>query len=270
MGNPGVGKSTLGNRLAGQGVFKSGLNLGGGLTLSHSSVQVDHLQIHDVPGLLDVVHGAATGSQIRAAFGSAGRYKLVFVCTLEAGRVRPQDVAAMDIILDALPGSPVYGVMINKLSPQVVSRLADGGMDVVIRDFNSGRHSTPFFFISPLVEALLDADESTIIPCPTAMRQWIDLLPSNWIQPEQVGEIRSDQFAARTEGLERRISELRNDLQTQEEENERQRRVLQQQLETIGEDNVTKAKELLLGFLTQAASVLLRVLVETLKNSIVA
>ena len=54
---------------------------------------------------------------ITQALKQNGYYKIFFVVVLQNGRVRPEDIATMTLVLNAAPITH-YGVIINQLSPR--------------------------------------------------------------------------------------------------------------------------------------------------------
>jgi len=133
VGNPGVGKSTLLNSVI-QNIpnigqihekFKSGVSICSGLTYSFDEVHANNQIFMDTPGLVDLEKWKAAAAAIDKALKRDGEFKLVFVIKLEAGRLNPDDVALVSIILDAAPDIHRYGLIINNCSNPIQKRLAD-------------------------------------------------------------------------------------------------------------------------------------------------
>merc|ERR1719414_2449557 len=88
----------------------------------------------DTPGLEDTKIRKKAAAEISAALKQNGKYRIFFVITLEAGRVRPADVTTMNLVLEAAPeiGSK-YAVIINKVSNTAINKFKEDteNMDLV-------------------------------------------------------------------------------------------------------------------------------------------
>merc|ERR1711916_329417 len=126
VGNPGTGKSTIVTGIVGRVVFRSGFSAGTGMTTCMQTVEHEGVIYSDTPGLDDVNTRETAGREIATALRQNGTYRLIFVVTLEAGRVRSADIATMKIVLDAidLPTEVPFGIIINKLSKKAMTKLA--------------------------------------------------------------------------------------------------------------------------------------------------
>eukprot|EP00927_Polykrikos_kofoidii_P021617 TRINITY_DN20402_c0_g1_i1.p1 TRINITY_DN20402_c0_g1~~TRINITY_DN20402_c0_g1_i1.p1 ORF type:complete len:889 (+),score=89.70 TRINITY_DN20402_c0_g1_i1:96-2669(+) len=129
IGNPGVGKSTLANANAGAVLFKSGVSYGSGLTIALHKVHHGGSLHMDTPGLRDITMQKRAASEISEALKQEGTYKVLFVITLESGRIRPDDVVVMELVLQAAPTIRSYGVVINKLPKRTARMLRTNATD---------------------------------------------------------------------------------------------------------------------------------------------
>ena len=129
LGNPGKGKSTLLNALAGRIAFQSSESPDGvGVTREFSDVEVQrdigdqtsHWKLVDTPGLADPVLKQEASRQIskllRSKRGEDGElipHRIVFVMALVNGRLVDEDMATMRVILNAAREIKSYGIIVN-------------------------------------------------------------------------------------------------------------------------------------------------------------
>ena len=124
-GNPGSGKSTLLNclmssrssrSLGKNEKFKSGPSIATGLTFKLGKKTVNGVTYMDTPGLDDIDKRKQAAEAITEALKQDGSYQVVFVVTLESGRVKPADVTTIQLILKSAEQITHYGIIFNKLS----------------------------------------------------------------------------------------------------------------------------------------------------------
>ena len=85
VGNPGAGKSTTLNYLAGEVLFESGDSFGGGLTSQlNVGVSKDNVVFYDTPDLADISLRKAAGKAISEALREGGNLQDILLC--ESGR----------------------------------------------------------------------------------------------------------------------------------------------------------------------------------------
>lgn len=126
VGNPGVGKSTLMNSVAGKILFKSGVTSGRGMTYQLDQQLVGNVTYCDTPGLADEELRKQAGIAISKLLKKGGRCKIFFVVTEEGGRIRQEDKTTMRLILDAAPQiGTKFGILINKCSKGMMEKYAD-------------------------------------------------------------------------------------------------------------------------------------------------
>ena len=123
VGNPGAGKSTILNTLLQKAQFKSGASLGVGLTFRFDKFQENGITYMDTPGLCDIERRKQAAEAITMALKQNGIYKVFFVATLEQGRLRPDDVALLKMILESATELTNYYVVINQVSRAIKKNL---------------------------------------------------------------------------------------------------------------------------------------------------
>ena len=124
IGNPGAGKSTVLNGLAGEILFKSGISIGDGLTYKLDERKNSRGTFLDTPGLADNTHRENAGKEISNALRKGGNFKILFFVMTESGRIVQQDVTTLRLVLDAAPEiGNRYGIIINKLPKNVAIAL---------------------------------------------------------------------------------------------------------------------------------------------------
>jgi GTP-binding protein EngB required for normal cell division len=215
VGNPGVGKSTILNSLCGQIHFRSGVSYGSGLTTCLQEVELANLVYADTPGLADAELREQAAKEIERLFRSVRRIKLVFVITLEAGRVRPADLATIKLVLDALGIQNMtnqFAIIINKVSNRIKEDLKDsqkltqllGCLNAL--DSDNVRH-TQFVRLLANNAELDDVDNALVVPQQTVL-ELIACLPDVRVDPRAVKPIavnELDNSAAHLEAIIDRI-----------------------------------------------------------------
>lgn len=70
----------------------------------------------DTPGLADIKLRKQAAKAITEALKRDGNYQIFFVLTLEAGRIRPEDMTTIKLALESASDIKRYSIIINKLS----------------------------------------------------------------------------------------------------------------------------------------------------------
>lgn len=144
IGNPGTGKSTLLNALIGSHQFNSGVSAGSGMTCAFVSYTHGGVSYSDTPGLEDVKIRETAAAAINQALKQEGKYRLFFVMTEEAGRIRPADVQLMDTVLNAIGTDVRHCIIFNKLSKKLMAKFVqdDDAKMKILSAWNSGEPPT--------------------------------------------------------------------------------------------------------------------------------
>lgn len=149
IGNPGVGKSTFINSLMRDQVAPAGGSMGTGLTREHreyfdntSEIEVVYV---DTPGLNDISTREESAREIKKGLEKEGYYKIFYILTLESGRIRSDDLATLEIILESIDLPKVeYSIIINKIIPSDFNLTFESDFDigVIMNYVNSGKFKT--------------------------------------------------------------------------------------------------------------------------------
>lgn len=76
----------------------------------------DGIMYLDTPGLADIKMRADAARAITEALRQNGRFQIFFVVTLSAGRLRPEDITTIWLVLLNAPDIASFSIIINKLS----------------------------------------------------------------------------------------------------------------------------------------------------------
>ena len=185
IGNPGAGKSTLANCIAGDPLFKSGISLGSGKTYKLEKGKHGGVMYLDTPGLADIQMRKAAASAITEALSQNGSYQIFFVVTLSAGRLRPEDLATIWLVLLNAPNINFFSIIINKLSKREHDCLQDRDEKsrlLAPLELMSGRHEYKVFLL--LNDLKLEAVDDKIVDYPKLVdfvkdAQWVNIDSSN-------------------------------------------------------------------------------------------
>ena len=224
VGNPGAGKSTLLNSLGGEVMFKSGLNMGNGLTYKLDERINENGHFLDTPGLADEKLRKAAAGAISEGLRMGGQFKVLFFVTEQRGRVVQQDATTMQLVHEAAPEiKSHYGVIVNMVSKGVLKRLNQTEMSFYeflntlfagMADENRCIYSN--IFVIGRVDDLEDEEdkvvppETIIDPNGVTLRNFIDnVVPALVITKENVSEVRIEKFKEMTNKLEEMATEIK-------------------------------------------------------------
>ena len=126
VGNPGSGKSSLLNSILKKVIFQSGVVIGSGLTFRFDKHEEDGVVYMDTPGLSDTKKRKQAAAAITQALKQTGEYRIFFILTLENGRLRPDDVYLLKLILEsAQEDLTSYSLVLNQIIKTVKRKLKD-------------------------------------------------------------------------------------------------------------------------------------------------
>ena len=240
IGNPGAGKSTLANCVAKASLFKSGIHVGKGMTYKLDIKKHNGITYLDTPGLSDIKLREQAAKSITEALKKDGTYQVFFVITLEAGRVRPEDLTTIRLVLESASDIKYYSLIINKLSTVAFDRLLEDNAEQLrilvselLEQINTKndpptilllRHQ---FKLHDLENQFMNWDE---------LNEFVTKAPSIYVKPACVTDILGDPFSFQKvlDTLTRQIEELRSDnermMKIQKETEEKYRKLMDAEL----------------------------------------
>jgi hypothetical protein len=216
VGNPGVGKSALANSCAGKPLFLSGESKDGvGVTIELQRELVNGIEYMDTPGLSDPVRRQSAAAEIERALKTDGEFHLIFVVTLRAGRVNPDDLATIKVVLEALKNiSPLrYNVVINDVPEKKRAELMSNEDQFALYQakFAVGDHLPDDMFVYPR-DAALEMQTNVVVPMRDDFREWLDQLDPIRIESAKVGKVNGESFDEAKERLAAESDELEREL----------------------------------------------------------
>lgn len=197
----------------------------------------------DTPGLSDTALRQQAAAAITEALQQGGIYRVVFVITLESGRVRPADVATIQTVLGAADRiQNNYAIIINKILPSKCEAVLQNLEKITASIFSNDVPATPFVHINPKIEDLEDRDD--VLAEPTAdLLAFLAEMPMIRIEKEEVRTIQADDFDARSQALETAIAEFVKDKERMQQQMEKDREEFQAQIAAMQAKNEAEGKD---------------------------
>ena len=191
IGNPGTGKSTLANCIAKRVLFKSGISFGSVMTNNLNIEKHDEIIYLDTPGLADINMRKVAASSITEGLKKNGKYQIFFVITLNAGRLRLDDLVTIWLVLLSVPDIKFVNIIINKLSKREYDFLHNSGgidksnllgpLELLGRDFNCN--------ILLLLHNQMLHDGNDVIANYPELDEFVKEVPWEDVKSSNVGEI---------------------------------------------------------------------------------
>lgn len=189
-------------------LFKSGLSIGKSLTYKTEMREIAEKIFLDTPGLADLKMRQQAAKEITESLQQNGLYQIVFVVTLEAGRMRSVDIATINLVIMNAPEITQFGLIINKLCDETYRKFEDGKLKEILSneflsdlvDVNGRRLISRLLLLREFTQ-LHDRDDKTMrIP---EFEKFMKFLPTISIRKENVRDIPGDnsleELASRSE-----------------------------------------------------------------------
>ena len=215
IGNPGIGKSTLVNCLTQKVLFKSGASVGKGLTYELGMEKHNDIIYLDTPGLADIELRETAAKAITEALRKNGRYQIFFVVTLESGRVRPQDVATIKLVLENAKDITSFSLIINKLTKKMRNKILENDRklqkELVTKiSLGCGSDLVPCGVLLLLRNDDLDDTDNTFAVMKD-LNKFVKEASDVEVKPSNVQNIPAEDYDKIVQQFEEQLSLLRND-----------------------------------------------------------
>eukprot|EP01091_Cochliopodium_minus_P018690 TRINITY_DN7650_c0_g2_i1.p1 TRINITY_DN7650_c0_g2~~TRINITY_DN7650_c0_g2_i1.p1 ORF type:complete len:335 (-),score=106.93 TRINITY_DN7650_c0_g2_i1:359-1243(-) len=194
------------------------MNIGEGMTKKFQGIEYNGKLYVDTPGLSDINMRKDAAKEITKALKIGGIYQLVFVITLIAGRVQPDDVTTINLVLDSIDRMVPYGVIINKCSEKLMNNISgnvDKAREKIVTAINSGKHKTESIYCFEYLKEINDK-KNALITLPKEMIEFLNCVPTVCIFPEEVREIELDSFEKLQNEIRSQIDIVINDSKERE------------------------------------------------------
>jgi len=192
FGNPGAGKSTLLNLLLKKLVFQSGLSIGDGITQKLGEYEENGVIYCDTPGLADIAMIKEAADEIEKSLKRDDcEFRLFFVITLEASRLRPEDLCTIECVMNILPKKTPFSLIINKLSSNALEYLGEKGKEGLLK-LSTALNNNSVLFLEE--EKELFDKFNAIIPPPPQLKEFVDKAPRAKFSAKDVGSLKIGDF----------------------------------------------------------------------------
>jgi GTP-binding protein EngB required for normal cell division len=208
-GNPGSGKSTLCNTVFQEVKFASGFHPVSLTTLRQGHIVENKLYV-DTPGLANVDGNSQerAAQEIEKALKKNSNYKLVFIITLEAGSIRAEDIAAINIICESIHTPFQYGLIINKITDRVLHFIEETGAINIYSNFLTKK---PSLTLTIKRDERIAGKDNLFLTDPMVRTELINLinnLEAKKIAPENVRSLDSIDCKKKFEQLQQALETL--------------------------------------------------------------
>jgi len=254
VGNPGAGKSTILNGLAGSAIFKSGLAIGAGLTTvlqKHECVTEGKstLTLFDTPGLADIQRKTQAGEEIDKVLSEGLSIKIAFVVTLEKGRAKPDDAMTIRLVLEAIKSIDVndmFGVILNQLSKPVMDKLEEEKENyAMLRKNLTGEFRTSHWIAVQVDPELTDKSNGMLMN--DEVLKFFSLLPETKPPDAEVDKVDTSDMEEKIAEQQQRINQILAANEEQREEMVRQMELQKEEAKKREESLSEDLKELRLA-----------------------
>ena len=208
LGKSGVGKSTLCNSIFQKIIFRSGTSNINGVTAKQQQYLYNNKLYIDTPALAEVEINKITAGEIEKALKQDNNYKIVFVATLNGGRIDEYDFVAINKICDAIKIPFDYGLIFNKVTKRIIQKIGEGGIKKYLKALNKPPVSILFLEKDDEIEDadnLYFSDNSENIK---RLTNFLSKLKTTKLLPTDISEINISNFQEEIDNMKNTLKKL--------------------------------------------------------------
>ena len=211
-------------------MFQSGIAFGAGMTFKLDIKEHNGINYLDTPGLSDIRLRKQAAAAITGALKKGGTYQVFFVITLEAGRIRPEDMTTIKLTLESATDIKHFSIIINKLSKFALDGLLTENAEqlrILITELLvqiNCKDNPPTVLLLKLQDKLFDETNKFIDW--DELNEFVAKAPSITLNPTCVKELKGDPYS-----FEKVLDALKNQLDELRKDHERLKRI-QKETET--------------------------------------
>jgi GTP-binding protein EngB required for normal cell division len=168
-GSPGTGKSALCNSIFQQAISASGVSLGEGFTKQEQVYTYEGRKYLDMPGISDIRARKQAAQEIEKELKQNNNYKIVFVVTFEAGRVRPYDLETINVVCGALGMPFEYGIIFNKVTEQMLNKF-NQNREALVEPCLAELHKAPSSYVIVTKDRDMEDADNVYLPADSPSR----------------------------------------------------------------------------------------------------
>eukprot|EP01132_Coremiostelium_polycephalum_P000295 gene295-384_t len=219
-GNP--EESALCNSVFQKAIFNSGVSSVTSLTTQQQTYQYGDKLYIDTPGLTDVNTREQAAKEIEQALKKNNNYKIVFVATIESGRLRPTDVPTIETICDAIKVPFEYGLIFNKASNSAKIHIMNAGLERYLRPFTKKPYVTAILTRDDVLEDKSDAYLKVVSENRRELLSLLDRIQTSYMLASNIVLLDIINYKARVEQLETENRKMAEKMRKENEENQKE------------------------------------------------
>jgi len=172
----------------------------------------------DTPGLADIKAKMKAAEEIENALKSNGNYKIIFVITLDKGRLKPQDFATIDTVCNCIQIQFDYGLIYNHVTNAEMKEAQNfGGLEQHLKQYLETLKKKPSSTVALKKDLSMEDSGTGFFPESSENRKklldFISNLKANMIPKDRVTAVDVTDYEEKMKELTKKIEEQNKRIQ---------------------------------------------------------